>query len=62
MPFPVTAEPAIPPPVFRLGPSLVWSAFVCPAIPPGLGPDPSPDTHVTVSSEDFELAWYYDTG
>ena len=37
----------------RLGPSLVWSAFVCPAIPPGLGQGPSPDTHVTVSSEDI---------
>jgi hypothetical protein len=25
----------------------------CPAIPPGLGPGPSPDTRVTVSSEDI---------
>ena len=33
MPFPVTAEPVIPP-VFRLDPSLVRSAFLCPAIPP----------------------------
>jgi hypothetical protein len=37
----------------RLGPYLVWSTFACPAIPPGLGPGPSPDTHVTVSSEDI---------
>ena len=33
----------------RLGPYLVWSTFACPAIPPGLGPGPSPDTHVTVN-------------